>query len=175
MTELAIVFAILLAIILAILMAVFIFASSNNSENEDTKRSEPEIWPFYKTRLMTVPEQKLYWKLKRALPHLIVLAQVQASRTIRVKNGHSFKYWFNRINRTSYDFVICNKNSFPLAVIELDDSSHDNEKRQADDNRKNKALEGAKLKLFRWRMNEIPDENAIREIFKTLEINSSPM
>ena len=66
------------------------------------------------------PEQLLYHRLVRALPEHIVLAQVQASRVLGVKKGYRFHEWSNRINRLSYDFVVCGKDSTVIAAIELD-------------------------------------------------------
>lgn len=37
-------------------------------------------WPFYSKKLMTSPEQVLYWRLVKALPNDSVFAQVQLSR-----------------------------------------------------------------------------------------------
>jgi hypothetical protein len=66
-------------------------------------------WPFYVKRLLTQPEQVLYHRLVKALPDHVVLAQVQVSRVLGVKKGFGFNEWNNRINRMSYDFVICDK------------------------------------------------------------------
>jgi len=45
------------------------------------------------------------------------LAQVQVSRVLGVKSGHKFHEWNNRINRLSYDFVVCAKDASVLAAI----------------------------------------------------------
>lgn len=37
-------------------------------------------WPYYAKKALTVPEQILYFRLVKALPEHIVLAQVQLSR-----------------------------------------------------------------------------------------------
>lgn len=44
------------------------------------RKREPNPWPFYAKRPLTQPEQVLYWRLLKALPHHVVLAQVQCSR-----------------------------------------------------------------------------------------------
>jgi hypothetical protein len=53
----------------------------------------------------------------------------------------------NRINRMSYDFVICDKASTVIAAIELDDKSHESEHRIASDAKKSKATMDAGLHL----------------------------
>jgi hypothetical protein len=53
-----------------------------------TKRATPEgAWPFFAKKPLTQPEQVLYFRLVRALPDSIVLAQVQLSRFLGVKKG----------------------------------------------------------------------------------------
>ena len=119
-------------------------------------------WPFYIKKPLTQPEQVLYYRLVKALPDHIVLAQVQVSRVLGVKKGSNFNEWNNRINRLSYDFVVCGKDSTVLAAIELDDKSHESSRRSATDEKKNKATADAGLRLIRWNVKALPDESAIQ-------------
>ena len=119
-------------------------------------------WPFYVKKPLTQPEQVLYHRLVKALPEHIILAQVQVSRVLGVKKGSNFNEWNNRINRMSYDFVVCGKDSAVLAAIELDDKSHESNRRSATDEKKNKATADAGLRLIRWNVKALPDESAIR-------------
>jgi hypothetical protein len=122
-------------------------------------------WPFYVRRLLTQPEQVLYHRLVKSLPNHIVLAQVQMSRVLGVKKGFRFHEWNNRINRMSYDFVICDKAATVIAAIELDDKSHESERRIESDAKKSKATTDAGLRLVRWHVKSLPDELTIqREI-----------
>jgi Protein of unknown function (DUF2726) len=79
-----------------------------------------------------------------------------------VKQGSRFHEWNNRINRLSYDFVICDKSATVIAAIELDDKSHESERRRNTDAKKNKATIDAGLKLVRWQVKSLPDEAMIR-------------
>jgi hypothetical protein len=47
------------------------------------------VWPFYVKRLLTQPEEVLYHRLVKSLPNHVVLAQVQMSRVLGVKEGVS--------------------------------------------------------------------------------------
>lgn len=123
----------------------------------------PVTWPFYVKKLLTQPEQILYHRLVKALPEHIVLAQVQVSQVLGVKKGWKFYEWNNRINRLSYDFVVCTKDSTVVAVIELDDQSHEKASRKITDEKKNKASLDAGLRLIRWHVRSIPDEQVIRQ------------
>ena len=119
-------------------------------------------WPFYVKRPLSQPEQVLYHRLIHALPEHIVLAQVQVSRILGVKKGSNFHEWNNRINRLSYDFVVCLKDSTVIAAIELDDKSHESGSRAKTDDKKNKATADAGLRLIRWNVRSLPSEEAIR-------------
>jgi very-short-patch-repair endonuclease len=92
----------------------------------------------------------------------IILAQVQLSRILGVKKGHNHLSWSNRINRMSADFVVCNKDSSIVAVIELDDSTHEKPDRQAADAKKDKAFEAAEIKIIRWQAKSMPDISTIK-------------
>ncbi|EMT6213806.1 DUF2726 domain-containing protein [Pseudomonas aeruginosa] len=121
-------------------------------------------WPFYAKRPLTKPEQVLYHRLIHALPDHIVLCQVQVSRVLGVKRGFKFNQWNNRINRLSYDFVICSKDASVIAAIELDDSTHQKAARQEADRRKDKATADAGVKMIRWNVKNLPDSVAIQEV-----------
>lgn len=129
------------------------------------RRRDAGSWPFYSKRLLTQPEQVLYHRLVKTLPECIVLAQVQASRLLGVKKGANFGVWNNRINRLSLDFVVCLKDSTVVAVVELDDSSHERADRREADQRKERALKSAGVVLIRWSVKALPDEAAIRAAF----------
>jgi very-short-patch-repair endonuclease len=118
-------------------------------------------WPFQIRKPLSNAEQVLYFRLRKVLPDHIVLAQVQLSRILCVKEGNSFHIWNNRINRLSADFVICTKDASVAAVIELDDASHHRYDRRIADAKKEKALRSAGVRLLRWQARELPDEAAI--------------
>lgn len=121
-------------------------------------------WPFYAKRPLSVPEQVLYHRLVRALPEHIVLAQVQVSRILGVKKGFNFHEWNNRVNRLSYDFVVCAKDSTVIAAIELDDKTHEAVGRTHVDQKKERATAAAGVRLIRWQVKTLPDEAAIRAV-----------
>lgn len=126
-------------------------------------RADAAAWPFYARKLMSRPEQALYRRLVRALPDHIVLAQVQVSRVLGVKRGFKFHEWNKRINRLSYDFVVCTKDSAVIAAIELDDKSHEAESRVRTDGKKDKATQDAGIRMIRWSVSAMPSEAAIRD------------
>ncbi|MBR5941319.1 MAG: DUF2726 domain-containing protein [Neisseriaceae bacterium] len=148
-------FVVFLAVVIG---SILLNKKSPNTKKETLNLNEP--FPFYPSYLMSKREQQLYWRLVETLPECVIMSQVQITRILRVKKGNNFNEWNNRINRLSLDFVVCRKDTYPLAVIELDDSSHDNERQQARDDKKDKALTDAGIKIIRWR--EIPDGQTIK-------------
>jgi phage anti-repressor protein len=126
------------------------------------KHATSAKWPFYAKKPLSTPEQVLYFRLKKALPEYEVLAQVQLSRFLGVKKGNNYQSWLNRINRMSADFVICRKDFSVVAVIELDDSSHQRSDRQIADHKKDKALASAEIKIVRWNVKSMPDVTTIQ-------------
>ncbi len=121
-----------------------------------------EEWPYYAKRVLSSPEQVLYHRLVAALPDKLVLAQVQVSRVLGVKRGYGVQEWNNRINRMSYDFVICAADASVIAVIELDDRSHEKASRQATDAKKDAATAAAGIRVLRWHVNQLPSETEIQ-------------
>ena len=131
-------------------------------------------WPFYLKRLLSSPEQVLYHRLVSALPDHVVLAQVQVSRVLGVKKGFDFHQWNNRINRLSYDFVVCKKDATVLAAIELDDGTHESKSRARTDEKKDRATAAADLKLVRWHVKALPDQAAIRAAIESIASAKDP-
>lgn len=148
---------------IAAILLVFIILSFY-LKRQPNKKEEIENWPFYAAKPLSQPEQVLYHRLANALPDCIILAQVQLSRILRVKKGFNKNEWNNRINRKSLDFVICKKDSSIIAVIELDDKSHEQEDRKYADANKDKALKSANIKIIRWQVKTMPSVDEIRNL-----------
>ena len=153
----------LIFLLLVVIVAVVVFLAFLKAKGQGGIGDQ--AWPFYAKKPLSQPEQVLYFRLVQALPDHIILAQVQLSRLLGVKKGNDYQAWFNRINRMSADFVVCNKDSSIVAVIELDDATHQKEDRQAADAKKDKALASANVRVIRWQARAIPDVANIQSIF----------
>ena len=147
----------LVMIIVVVIAALLVVAKSKKGGG-----TSEAPWPFYAKNPLSSPELVLYFRLCKALPEHIVLAQVGLSRILGVKKGNNFGEWFNRINRMSVDFVVCSKDSTIVAVIELDDASHQKADRQIADAKKDKALGSAGIRIVRWQVKSMPDEATIK-------------
>jgi len=150
-----------LGLLLILLAAVAVVVVTKKRRSADADGP----WPFYAMRPLSEPEQVLYHRLVATLPGHVVLAQVQVSRVLGVKRGFNFSEWNNRINRLSYDFVVCSKDSTVLAAIELDDQSHESPRRVEVDKKKEKATSSAGVRLLRWHVKSMPDHAAIKAAF----------
>jgi hypothetical protein len=149
-------------LIFVVFAALFLLAWGLTSRRGRRQEEWQSDWPFYAKRPLTQVEQVLFYRLVRALPEHVVLAQVQVSRVLGVRRGANFHEWNNRINRLSYDFVICRKDFVVVAIVELDDKSHESEARANTDGKKSKASEDAGLGILRWRVDALPDVEEIR-------------
>lgn len=135
----------------AIIVAIIFLATQKKQNKGRNFRYKPEeTWPFIERRLQTKSEEQLYQRLKKALPEHQIFVQVQASRVIDVKKGNDYQKWFNRINRMSLDYVVCDATLKTVAVIELDDPSHKEKSRQEADAKKDKAMQSAGIRMIRW-------------------------
>jgi very-short-patch-repair endonuclease len=147
--------------IVVVLIALFYIVQRKSLKiNEDC--------PYYAKKPLSQPEQVLYFRLIDSLPEYIILAQVQLSRLLGVKKGHNFYEWNNKINRMSCDFVVCRKDSSIVAVIELDDKTHQKPERQKADEKKDKALTAANVKIIRWNVKELPNSEKIKTEIKNI-------
>lgn len=142
---------------LLLIMVALILKQATTSRKSPTDPG----WPFYAKKVLSKPEQVLYFRLVDALPNYIILTQVQLSRFLGVKKGHNFHASNNRINRMSVDFLICRKDSSVLAAVELDDNTHEKEYRKKSDQKKNAAITAAGIPIIRWKVQEIPNAIAI--------------
>ena len=149
------------ALILFILIGfgVFIVAARKGLFTKGRAGQGMDHWPVFPKKVLTPVEQQLYQRLIRAYPDHVVLAQVTFSQIVGVKKGENFTAIWNRYNRLTADFVVCNKDFSIAAVLELDDRSHDNPARQDADRRKAAICEAARIPLHRLNVNPLPNES----------------
>ena len=124
------------------------------------------VWPVYAKKPLSHVEQALYFRLSKALPESVVLAQVQYSRFLGLKQGvRNPLSVLNSIQQKSADFLVCDKSLAVLAVIELDNASHARASRRVSDTARDAVLKVAGIRLIRWDVGEMPDIAGIRETF----------
>jgi Protein of unknown function (DUF2726) len=122
-------------------------------------------WPVAARKLLTDREQSLYQSLVRLYPEHRIFIQVALSQLIDVPEDHPERLSIrNRFSQLVADFVLCRSDLGVVAVIELDDRSHERRDRQDADARKTKALVDAGLRLVRIPAGVLPSVEKLREI-----------
>jgi hypothetical protein len=124
-----------------------------------------EPWPLSARNLLSERENELYQTLIALYPDHKIFVQVALSQLIDVDQNHpecdSIRA---RYKQLVADFVLCRSDLSVVAVIELDDRSHERADRQRADARKNKALADAGLRLIRIPAGTLPSEDALRAL-----------
>lgn len=146
---------IILVLIKGIPLVIGILKARKASELENVKVKEI-AFPYTKKNIMTPSELKFYERLVSAFPNHLLFSQVQLSRALVSPPGRENRKWNNRINRMSLDFVICDENSNPVCVIELDDKTHLRAEAIKRDAKKDKALGAAGIPIVRIKVDAMP-------------------
>ena len=103
-------------LVLVIVIGAVIFVIATLKDKKGTKERNP----IKGKRILTMNEQPTFFRLREALPEHIVLAQVAFSAFMTAK-GFPTR---NLFNRKVADFVVLDKSLNIVAIVELDDSSH---------------------------------------------------
>jgi Protein of unknown function (DUF2726) len=120
-------------------------------------------WPVAARKLLSDRERSLYQRLLSLYPHHKIFVQVALSQLIQVDRNHPERKSIRaRYKQLVADFVLCRCDLSVVAVIELDDSSHESPVRQGADARKNKALADAGIRLVRIPAGALPSEDTLR-------------
>lgn len=135
------------------------------------RQPEEENIPYKQAPVMSRHELAFLKQLRTALPECEIFPQVPLAAFIRIdrqKAGASFyknSYrWQNRIGQQRVDFLVCLRSSMEVvSAIELDDPSHENDEAQSRDQKKDKSLLDAGVKLIRWRVENPPTTENIRQ------------
>lgn len=150
-------------IIICIVLAVLLIVTNKQKINTKTEKTEApkeettqqSNLPYVRKNLLTKNEWGFYKQLKPIADklNLHTLAKVRLADLVEVQKGLNNSEWqtaFNRINKKHIDFVLCNPdNLYPLLLIELDDSSHRQDKQKTRDTFVESLYEKTGYKLLR--------------------------
>jgi hypothetical protein len=124
-----------------------------------------EPWPLSARSLLSKRENEFYHNLLALYPGHQIFVQVALSQLINVDPNHpecdSIRA---RYKQLVADFVLCGRDLSVIAVIELDDRSHERADRQDADARKNKALADAGIRLVRVPAGRLPTAERLRKL-----------
>lgn len=127
----------LIAIMVLVILSVL---KKGESKNRNAKRN-----PIKGKHIITMNEQPTFMKLKEALPEHIILAQVAFSAFMTAQ-GYATR---NLFNRKVADFVVLDKAFNIVAIVELDDSSH--EGKEKFDAERDALIHEAGFKVIRYK------------------------
>jgi hypothetical protein len=136
------------------------------------KRKTANSEPKYKLDVRATPilsdnEHEFFHRLTRALPDYHIFPQVSFGALLQPAKTKSRKDYFSNLckfNQKRADFVVCAKETLKiLAVIELDDVSHNVDK----DSKRDEILTVAGYRTIRFQSRKKPSEAEIAEHFST--------
>lgn len=127
------------------------------------RQGRPPPRPFERSPLLTPPERLLYMRLLHALPDHFVFAQVSPTEALALRSdARKAQADHEQVARHAFDFVICDQESLPIAVIELEEEGPARARSQPVDEAKDRACASAGLRLVRFRAHALPNRDAIR-------------
>jgi len=162
----SLIFTIIIIIILVIAASAIAMNKGKGQKSVDKKYAYTK-----KKTLFTKTEQKFHDELKQIVgKNYEVHGKVRLEDIITVKKGTEKKEanaLRGRIRPRHIDFTLCKaKNSSIIAVIELDDKTHNTKKAKKADDFKNKALKDAGVHLIRFKVADSYKEEIIKELKK---------
>jgi hypothetical protein len=119
----------------------------------DPNWQPPKVDPLpYKKKnyIFSAAERSFYEVLVRLIPEYTVFAKIRLADLVYVQSDRA-AFWshFNRISAKHVDFAVCDKDLAPILVIELDDSSHEAEKRKTREEFVDQVLSAAAVPIVR--------------------------
>jgi hypothetical protein len=125
-------------------------------------------WPPESARVLTSDERRAYELVHRAVPGLLVLAQVPLSRFIRVPMRNSYGEWLQRVGNLSADLLVCDGGtSRVLAVVDIravEESARSRKRHE----RLTRVLKAAGVQVFTWREGDLPSIQQVRSVMSAL-------
>lgn len=136
-------------------VVVFLKIQGQEPEQETPTSTKSQHTPIKSSYLLSQHEKTMFGEIRQAVPECQIFVQVALSAILWTKSQATR----NRFNRLIADYVITDNNFNILAVIELDDKSHDN--RQEKDAERDAMLREAGYKVLRYRY--MPSKEQLRK------------
>ncbi|WP_049722382.1 DUF2726 domain-containing protein [Gilvimarinus polysaccharolyticus] len=120
------------------------------------------------TTLFTKAERSFLGVLDQAISdNYRIFGKVRIADVLTPQKGMTRRNWqilFNKISAKHFDYVLCRKSDLSIvAVIELDDKSHNSKRTKARDSFLEKACASADLKLIRFPAKASYQVQAVRD------------
>ena len=171
-----------IAIIVVVVLVVIANLAQSSSQKQKFTKQEPEQNGISKYEavpsLLTPAERSFFGVLQQAIASdYQVFAKVRLADIVRPVRNPSRSGWqtaFNRITGKHVDFILCDSARLAvLAVIELDDKTHERFERGVRDMLVDSALADARIPVLRITASQSYSPAQIREQIKnTIRVNS---
>lgn len=142
----------LLALVIIFGLAIYLKLKSTGTSGD-----------LYKSKqLLTSNEQEFFQRLTEALPNHHIFPQVSLGALLQPNvKGDNRKYYSVRgtFAQKIADFVVCDKEMKVVAIVELDDKTHNIDK----DNKRDAMLEQASYTVVRWHSKKKPTVQEIAD------------
>ncbi|MBY0368648.1 MAG: DUF2726 domain-containing protein [Burkholderiaceae bacterium] len=138
-------------VIFVLLLAIALSIAAVVLKGRGRRGARGDIRP---RKLLTEREKPMFFRLRQAFPDDVVLSQVAFSALLTAKDQPTR----STFNRKVADFVVATKAFEVLAVIELDDSTHDG--REVQDSKRDQLLQVAGYRVLRFK--RVPDVDEVR-------------
>lgn len=144
---------------------------------EPPKQESQKKYPYEKKWLLTKAEYAFYKILKKKCDqrNIIICPKVRMEDFLNVTDKKNISKYRGYIKSRHIDFMLCNKNLYLLAGLELDDSSHDHPKARIIDEFKNNVFQAIQIPLFRVKTTDGNYELKIEEILNELQQKSDAL
>lgn len=158
----------LLGLIIILIIAVILLVIKNIKTQQNIKiqnelvedNKTDEIMPYNKKLLLTKNEWAFYKKIKPICNkyNLHIISKVRLADLVEVKKDLDYKdkqKYFNKIKNKHIDFVLCNPDNLAvIALIELDDKTHERQDRIERDKFVNKLCDEVGYIIIRTYQND---------------------
>lgn len=132
---------------------------------EQKSREGKELPYKKKGELMTKAEREFFDVLEKVVNNrYYIIPQVKISNLAIVSGTRNYKTYLNKIDRKTVDFVLFDKQFLPVVVIELDDSSHNNESRKERDSFVDKVMDKIKIKIIHIKTSRAYDLKNLEDV-----------
>jgi len=156
-------------VVALIIIVLFAWGLRARSRRQDATHASDNVdtvtgWPPQATRVLTSAERQTYDLLRSALPAHMILAQVPLQRFIKVPTRYSYAEWLRRVGQLNADFVVCDRHSQVVAIVEIqgeDESPNSRSQRRRE--RMLRVLKSAQIPVHVWRAGALPSVTAARE------------
>ena len=161
---------ILAVAVIFIFFIVIVFSKISNKSNESEKANYTQIGPLF-----TIAERSFYGVLEQAISQEYkIFGKVRVADVLKPNSKMNKSDWqsaFNKISAKHFDYVLCQKDTLNVvAVVELDDKSHNSKRVINRDAFLEGACDGANLKLIRFKAQQGYQIDSVRKhIIETLD------